>query len=87
MDYVLSNVAAHIDKLPLIEGSFLTCLELGDKRVQGGVIGTGSFLAAYNLGAYYEVVGDIPKAIHFYKLSANYDYSKAKERLHLLLKG
>ncbi|MFS0555829.1 glycosyltransferase [Brevibacillus sp. 179-C9.3 HS] len=87
MDYVLSNIAAHIDKLSLIEGSFLACLELGDQRGQGGVIGTGSFLASYNLGVYYEVVGDTPKAIHYYTLSAEKDYSKAKERLHVLLKG
>lgn len=87
MDYVLSNAAVHIDKLPRIEGAFIKCLELGDRKEFGGIIGTGSFLAAYNLGAYYEVVGDIQKAVHYYQLSADHDYQKAKERLRLLSNG
>ncbi|MFS0919257.1 glycosyltransferase [Brevibacillus sp. 179-C 1.1 NHS] len=84
MDYVLSNTAAHIDKLPRIEASFHKCLELGDKKEIGGIIGTGSFLASFNLGAYYEVIGDNKQAIEYYRLSAEHDYDKAKERLHLL---
>lgn len=87
MDYVLGNVAAHVDKLPRIEASFLRCLELGEHNETGGVVGTGSFLAAYNLGVYYEVVGDNAKAVHFYELSAKHNYKKAMERLHLLKRG
>ncbi|NTU21786.1 glycosyltransferase family 2 protein [Brevibacillus sp. HB1.2] len=87
MDYVLSNTAAHIDKLPRIEASFHTCLELGDRKELGGIIGAGTFLAAYNLGVYYEVIGDHKKAAECYGISAEYDYQKAKERLSLLING
>jgi len=87
MDYVLGNVAAHLDKMPRIESSFLRCLELGERQDVGGTVGTGSFLAAYNLGVYYEVVGAAAKAVHFYRLSADQGYHKAKERLRLLANG
>lgn len=87
MDYVLGNVAAHLDKLPLIETSFRRCLELGERKENGGVMGTGSFFAAYNLGVYYEVVGETAKALHYYQLSARQKYTKAIERLQLLTNG
>lgn len=87
MDYVLGNVAAHVDKLSRIETSFLRCLELGERKNSGGVVGTGSFLAAYNLGVYYEVIGSTSKAVHYYRLSSEQGYSKASERLRLLKNG
>ncbi|AWX58575.1 glycosyltransferase family 2 protein [Brevibacillus brevis] len=87
MDYVLSNTAAHIDKLPRIEASFHKCLELGDRKEFGGIIGAGSFLAAYNLGVFYEVIGDHKKAVEYYHFSAEHDYQKAKERLSSLING
>lgn len=87
MDYVLGNVAAHVDKLPRIEECFLRCLELGEHKETSSVVGTGSFLAAYNLGVYYEVIGDIGKAVHYYQMSAQHEYKKAMERLYLLKRG
>lgn len=87
MDYVLGNVAAHLDKLPRIEASFLRCLELGERLDASSVVGTGSFLAAYNLGVYYEVIGNTAQAIHYYQLSAKSEYPKAMERLRLLKNG
>ncbi|MED1952367.1 glycosyltransferase family 2 protein [Brevibacillus centrosporus] len=87
MDYILSNVAAHVEKLPRIEKSFLRCLQLGERAELSGTVGTGSFLAAYNLGVYLEVVGDIQKARHFYELSSGEGYEKATNRLRILTAG
>lgn len=84
MDYILSDIQTHVDKLDLIEKAFLTCLELGDSNRYDSVVGTGSYLASYNLGVLYEVVGDVRKAEQMYNHSANYDYQPAVQRLRLL---
>lgn len=87
MDYILANIAANADKLPRIEAAFLRCLELGERAEFGGVVGTGSFLAAYNLGVYYEVVGAIEKALQYYHLASEQGYEKAIQRLRLIKNG
>jgi glycosyltransferase involved in cell wall biosynthesis len=84
MDYVLGDIAARVEKLPNIETSFLKCMELGERKELGGVVGAGSFLAAYNLGVYYEVIGDSGKALKYYRLSSDQGYQKAMDRLRLL---
>lgn len=68
-----------------IESSFLKCLDLHNTVHVEHLEGTSSFLAAYNLGAYYEVRGDIKKALAYYEISSNNGYSLAKERLLELL--
>lgn len=87
MDYILSHLSTHMDKLWLIEKAFQTCLQLGEEGRYDGVVGTGSFLAAYNLGVYYEVTGDVQKAIRYYQQSAEDGYQPAVNRLQLLLAG
>ncbi|MGZ0051799.1 glycosyltransferase [Brevibacillus gelatini] len=84
MDYIQANVNNHLDKLASIEASFLRCLEIGDQNDQGGVVGTGSFLAAFNLGVYYEVMGSFEKALKYYQISSEQGYLKATERLQLI---
>lgn len=84
MKLVLLDVAAYIGYLPKIEESYLRCLELGENPRLGGVVGTGSFKASYNLGAWYEVSGQMEKAKYYYELSADLGYEPAKERLRLL---
>ncbi|MEG0215495.1 MAG: glycosyltransferase family 2 protein, partial [Hungatella sp.] len=61
----------YIEYLPRIEASYLHCLEIGEIPEHGGVLGTGSFKAAYNLGAWYEATGDLKKADNYYQLSKN----------------
>jgi glycosyltransferase involved in cell wall biosynthesis len=81
MNFVLSDTNGNIDFLPLIERSYLNCLELGKKGTREIVIGTASFLAAYNLGVYYEMFNQKDKAKYFYESSASYNYEPAKKRL------
>jgi len=84
MDYILSNVTAHADMLFRIEECFLTCLQLGERKGFSGIVGTGSFLAAYNLGVFYEVIGEWQKAVQCYQASAEKGYKKAADRLKRL---
>lgn len=57
--------------LPLIEGSWLKCLEIGDRPgLPGSVLGSGSFLAARNLAGFYESTGRLERAQEYRALSA-----------------
>lgn len=81
MNFVLSDTANNIDFLPLIERSYLICLALGKQNEREIVLGTASFLAAYNLGVYYEMFNQKEKAKEYYEMSAAYHYLPAKSRL------
>jgi len=81
MKLVLSDVALYAHLLPEIEASYLKCLSIGESQEQGGVVGTGSFKAAYNLGLWYEVSGQTEKAKAYYRKSADFGYLPAQERL------
>ncbi len=81
MELVLSDVKRYIQYLPFIEQEYLACLRIGETGIYDSVIGTGSFRAAYNLGAFYEVSGSIKKAMEYYEMASKLDYGKAKSRL------
>lgn len=81
MKRVLSDVERYIELLPNIEKYYLRCLSLGERPETGGVVGTGSFKAAYNLGAWYEVSGQMELAGKYYREAAKAGYGPAKERL------
>ena len=81
MKRVLSDVQRYMGLLPRIEQCYQRCLELGDRPELGGVIGTGSFKAAYNLGAWYEVSGQTELAVRYYRQAAEAGYGPAQERL------
>lgn len=81
MKRVLSDVEKHIELLPNIEKCWLKCLRLGERPERGGVVGTGSFKAAYNLGAWYEVSGQEELAVKYYREAAKEGYEAAKGRL------
>ena len=81
MKRVLSDVVRYIDLLPYIERCYLKCLSLGDRAETGGVVGTGSFKAAYNLGAWYEVSGQTELALKYYRMAAKEGYGPAIKRL------
>ncbi|EMT45872.1 hypothetical protein [Anoxybacillus flavithermus] len=66
--------------LSFIEGAFIHCLEIGETDKYDRVCGTGSFLAAYNLGVFYKVTGQMERVIHFYEQSAHEGYEKASKR-------
>ncbi len=84
MKRVLSDVERYMDLLPNIEKCYLKCLRLGERPELGGVVGTGSFKAAYNLGAWYEVSGQTEFARKYYKEAAKAGYGPARERLRMI---
>ena len=84
MKRVLSDVQRYMDLLPNIERCYLRCLKSGERPELGGVVGTGSFKAAYNLGAWYEVSGQRELALKYYRMAARGGYGPAKERLRLI---
>lgn len=86
MKLVLSDVERYVPLLPKIEASYLKCLKIGECPGQDGVVGTGSFKAAYNLGLWYEVSGQREKAEYYYGQSDKAGYGPAAKRLKFLRK-
>lgn len=75
------NTAEFAGMLPMIEESYRRCLSIGEKPEEGGVIGTGSLKAAYNLALYYEMSGQKDKAAYYYRQAAAQGYEPAEKRL------
>jgi glycosyltransferase involved in cell wall biosynthesis len=73
LDYALSNPSDANNILPLIEQSWKTCLELGERpNLPSTVLGRGSFLAAENLSVFYQTVGRIEEAKKYSNLAINF---------------
>lgn len=81
---ILSDIKRYINYLPEIEHSFLRCLEIGESPGNEGVLGCGSFKASYNLGLWFELNGNIPRARSYYQQAAKDGYAPAVERLKTL---
>lgn len=84
MRAIQAETRKYIKYLPYIEKSYLRCLEIGEVPLDGGIYGCGSFKAAHNLGAWYEVTGNISKALKYYKFAAENDYHPSIARLDKL---
>ena len=70
LDVALANPARSGALLPLMEASWMRCLELGEAPLlEGAVEGRGSFLAAHNLAVLHDLSGNPDKAAHFRGLS------------------
>jgi len=80
-ELILHDPGRYASLLPMIEASYWRCLEIGETDRYDSVEGTGSYAAWYNLGNYYEVIGDLNKAIECYRCSANRQYKRALRRL------
>ena len=80
-ELVLFDINKYINYLPYIEKSFLKCLEIGETNKYNSVVGTGSYEAAYNLAAWYEVAGQMEQAKYYYKQAADCGYERAIDRL------
>lgn len=78
---IFADVQRYINYLPEIELSYRRCLEIGEVPEHEGVLGNGSFKAAYNLGVWFEVNGKVREALQYYKISADDGYQPAKERI------
>jgi glycosyltransferase involved in cell wall biosynthesis len=72
LDWATLNPAtAYQELLPLVESSWLKCLELGDQPgLAGSVTGRGSHLAAHNLAVLYGGMGNPEKAAYYQRLAA-----------------
>lgn len=79
LNLILYNEQKYIKYISLIEESYLICLEIGEK--DSIVEGVGSFRAEYNLGVYYEVIGNIEYALKYYQESAKKMFKPALNRL------
>lgn len=84
MELIFSDSNKYLEMLPRIEAEYKKCLELGERNNRSGVVGTGSFLPAYNLGVFYETTGQLHKARAFYEQSADQNYEPAQKRLENL---
>jgi len=81
LDYCLKNPKKASSYIHSIEKSFKTCISLRDQEHIEYVKGTSSFLASYNLGVFYEVIGQINKAKRYYQQSYSDGYLPSKTRL------
>lgn len=70
LDLAVANPSTAPEALPLVEGAWLRCLEIGERPdLPGAVAGRGSRLAAHNLAGFYESRGDRPAAQRYRTLS------------------
>jgi glycosyltransferase involved in cell wall biosynthesis len=87
MNLVRSNPAKYFSELPKIEQSFLRCLALGEEPRRRSVLGSGTFLANYNLGLYYQAFGKIAGARRCFEAAAAQSYEPAAALLDKLSGG
>lgn len=74
-----------VKDLSEIASAFETCLRLGEAHHKyESVHGVGSFLALYNLGCFYEALGDFTGAAKCYAGAARQGYQRAAGRLALV---
>lgn len=70
LDWAALNPDAAAELLPMVEASFLRCLEIGEQPgLDGAVRGRGSYLAAYNLAVFYESLGDAARGAQYRQLA------------------
>ncbi|MNB89831.1 SPBc2 prophage-derived glycosyltransferase SunS [compost metagenome] len=85
MKLILSNTPKYVGLFPLIEKSYLKCLQIGETDQYESVVGTGSFMALHNLGSLYEVMGKLDKSKQCYqKAFVEFGYGPSGARLKLL---
>lgn len=83
-ELVASNPEKYLCYFDNIELSYLNALNLGECDNSDSIEGTGSYLAAFNLGIFYELTSNHNKSLEYYKLSSSYDYIPALDKLNSL---
>jgi glycosyltransferase involved in cell wall biosynthesis len=86
LDYCLKYPHVLSEYFREIELSFLNCLKLGKQKHLEYLQGTSSFLAAFNLGVFYEVIGETKKASYYYEMAEQKGYAPATYRLSQLFR-
>jgi glycosyltransferase involved in cell wall biosynthesis len=84
MELVFSDIQLYGNYLQNIEKEYLHCIQLGETKKYDSTMGTGSYLALFNLGVYYETLGNINKAKDCYNKAASFAYLPAVKRLETL---
>ena len=84
MPFLLGLLSMDTGNVPAIEYYFKKAIDVGETTKYTSVKGVGTFKASYNLGVFYEIIGDRERAIFNYKLSAEYGYKEASNRLNIL---
>ncbi|MEC0227893.1 glycosyltransferase [Paenibacillus alba] len=79
--FLLGTLAMDTGNISNIEYYFKRALDIGETSKYSTVEGVGTFKAAYNLGVYFEITGDVGSAMHYYRFSADFDYKVAQDRL------
>ena len=74
MNLIRSNPKKYVSELPKIEQSFQRCLALGEEPRRKSVHGSGTFLAHYNLGVFYQVFGKSAEARRCFAAAAELGY-------------
>lgn len=70
LDLAVARPESAPDVLPLVEGAWLRCLDIGERPdLDGAVRGRGSWTAAHNLAGFYESLGDAETATRYRKLA------------------
>lgn len=81
-EMVAYNSTLYIGYFDNIELCYINALQIGESYDSDSIEGTGSYLAAFNLGVFYELVGNVNKALEYYNLSCEYGYIPALNRLN-----
>lgn len=84
LPFLMGLLAMDTGKLANIEQYFLLALQIGETDRYSSVAGTGSYKAAYNLGVFYEITGQLSKAEAYYRIAADQNYEPARLRLAML---
>ncbi len=78
-------MAFQVDNLPMIQQCLELCISLGDRSEQYPCVdGTGTFLAQFNLGVFYEVQNQWEEAQNHYQISLDQGFTPAKAALDRL---
>ena len=80
MELVLSDSQKYIQYFPRIKESYEKSIAIGENPKYQGIVGMGSFMPLHNLGAFFEVTGDMERAKACYKNAMDMGYEPSKKR-------
>jgi len=84
--FQLGTLYMEAGNVELMESNYLEALQIGDTTKYSTTPGVGSYLAAYNLGIYYELANNLDRAKYYYG-KIRYLYKPAAERLNKIEEG
>lgn len=84
LPYTIGMLSIESGNISEIEEYLRLALNIGETKHYSTLAGSGSYLAAYHLGVYYEVTSQIDEAKHYYEISASLGFKDAHLRLENL---